>query len=330
MIRLKKIQKHDEQRTVLDIGRLEVNAGEVAAVVGAVGSGRLHLFRLLVGQERPSAGEIEVAGLTPHAAKAELGQQIGVVFAADTLYKQRSVANNLAFHKRLRGLPQERVTEVLNQVGLADQARTRVDRLSSSLVRRLAFGVALLHQPAVLLLEEPFARCDEATISLLSSLIQQQAEAKTAVLILSESPLHLDPLCHTIHTLEQGRVAHVAKPQEEQAAAVPFKIPVKLEDSVVLINPADILFVEASGGRTLLRTTSDQFPTQFTLADLESRLARGGFFRAHRSYLVNLQHVREVISYTRSSFSLKLNDAAATKIPLSKDAARELRELLDF
>ena len=66
------------------------------------------------------------------------------------------------------------------------------------------------------------------------------------------------------------------------------------------------------------------------LAELEARLCRGGFFRAHRAYLVNLQHVREVIPFTRNSFSLRLDDAAGTQIPLSKSAAAELRGLLDY
>jgi ABC-2 type transport system ATP-binding protein len=71
-------------------------------------------------------------------------------------------------------------------------------------------------------------------------------------------------------------------------------------------------------------------PTHFTLNELEERLLRSGFFRAHRSYLVNLQHVKEVIPYTRNSFSLRLDDEAGTEIPLSKSAAGELRELLGY
>ena len=57
---------------------------------------------------------------------------------------------------------------------------------------------------------------------------------------------------------------------------------------------------------------------------------RSGFFRAHRAYLVNLQHVKEVIPYTRDSFSLRLNDPANTEIPLSKSAANELKDLLGY
>jgi ABC-2 type transport system ATP-binding protein len=107
-------------------------------------------------------------------------------------------------------------------------------------------------------------------------------------------------------------------------------IPAKLEGKVALVNPVDIMYVFAQDDRAYLQTTEDRFPTQFTLSELEKRLSRSGFFRAHRGYLVNLQHVKEVIPYTRDSFSLRLKDEAGTEIPLSKSAARELRELLGY
>ena len=104
----------------------------------------------------------------------------------------------------------------------------------------------------------------------------------------------------------------------------------RLESEVALVNPADILFASASEGRCTLRTVTGDLPTQFTLGELEERLARRGFFRAHRSYLVNLQHVKSVIPYTRNAFSLILDDADETEIPLSKSSAAELRELLGY
>jgi ABC-2 type transport system ATP-binding protein len=107
-------------------------------------------------------------------------------------------------------------------------------------------------------------------------------------------------------------------------------IPAKQEGKIDLVDPADILYVVAQDDRTYLQTASGRLPTQFTLTELEKRLSRSGFFRAHRSYLVNLQHVKEVIPFTRDSFTLRLKDEAGTQIPLSKSAARELRDLLGY
>lgn len=228
-------------------------------------------------------------------------------------------------------MPETRVDRVLEQVGLRDQASTRADNLGSGLKRRLAFGIAILHQPAVLILVEPFARCDEASITLLTQLIQTQANNGSAVLILTATDSYMVSLCDALYTLDQGRIVAERHPKEEEpASALPFKIPVRREGSIALVNPGDILMAQVEDGRTSLLTGDGMLPTQYTLTELEQRLARSGFFRAHRSYLVNLQHVTEVIPFTRSSFSLRLDDPAGTIVPLSRDAARELRELLDY
>jgi ABC-2 type transport system ATP-binding protein len=205
-----------------------------------------------------------------------------------------------------------------------------LDKLSSGLVRRLAFGCAIVHQPSSLVLVEPFARCDQATISLLTDQMRHLADKGASLLILAEDLAHLSSVCETVYTLAQGHIVDSYQPQEESQPQLPFKIPVKLEARVALLNPGDILYATAEGGRAALQTREGRLSTQFTLTELEERLARSGFFRAHRGYLVNLQHVKEVIPYTRNSFSLILDDEAQTEIPLSKAAARELRELLDY
>ena len=221
---------------------------------------------------------------------------------------------------------------MLEQVGLADQAGANLDDLSSGLLRRLAFGVAILHRPSVLVLTEPFARCDEASALLLSDLLRRLIDAGATGLILTGTVDQLPGLCDVWYALDHGRIVGETRPGDaaDASLATPFKIPVKLEGSVALVNPGDVLYAAAEEGRTVIQTFAERFPTQYTLAELEQRLARSGFFRAHRGYLVNLQHVREVIPYTRNSFSLRLKDEAGSKIPLSKSAAGELRELLGY
>lgn len=331
MIALEKLEKVIEMRTILEIDALHVDPGEIAAVIGPIGSGINELLSLLTGQSLPTSGRIQVAGCNPATEQLSFSQQVGVLFAEDTLYTTRSPHGNLAFHGRLRSLPGARVDEVLSLVGLGDQRKTKFGQLSSGLRRRLAFGIAILHQPRLLLLAEPFARCDDASISLLSQLIGRHAADGGAALILAATDSYLTHLCHTIYELDQGRIVAERRPHDDPVEdALPFKIPVKLEGRVALVNPADILYVEVEEGRSFLQTRTERLPTQFTLSELEERLSRSGFFRAHRSFLVNLQHITEVIPYTRSTYSLRLNDAAGSKIPLSRDAARELRELLDY
>lgn len=331
MIEIRNLQKVSGGNPAIDIPALDVGSGEIAALVGPAGSGKMLLLDLLTGKTPPTAGTIRLAGIDPFHEHEQLSQVAGFLFVEDAVYKHLSPLANLEFYCQLYGLPKSRAAEVLSQVGLGDQANSKSDQLSSSLLRRLGFGRSFLHMPKVLLLFEPFSRCDQSTIRLLSSLMQSQADAGNAQLVLATERSNLDSICDAIHILNQGRITETLRPQEERESSFPFKIPAKLEDKkVVLLNPAEILYAYAGEGRAYLVTVEGHLPTQFTLSELEERLTRSGFFRAHRAYLVNLQHVKEVIPFTRNSFSLRLNDPDSTEIPLSKSSASELSDLLGY
>jgi ABC-2 type transport system ATP-binding protein len=330
MILLTDLQKVLDQATVVDIPSLRVKSGEIAALFGTVDCGKDILFQLLIGRLRPTNGSVKVAGLNPYHDHRAFSQYVGVLFLEDTLYKRLSAIENLQFYGRLYHLPKARSFEVLEQVGLADQAITNAEKLSSGLSRRLALGRAILNNPRVLLLADPFAGCEQTSTELISQVVRKQAQSGAAVLIFTHDMTGLEKLCDTVYHLDKGRVVESYKPQQEQLRNRPFMIPARAQDKIILIDPAEILYVFAQEDRTYLQTQDERLPTQFTLTELEKRLSRSGFFRAHRAYLVNLQQVKEVIPYTRDSFSLRLKDAAGTKIPLSKAAERELRELLEY
>jgi ABC-2 type transport system ATP-binding protein len=336
MIEIRKLRKQLGDRLALEVDSLTVSDGEIVAVIGPAESGREILFDLLIGRTHPSAGTIRLAGLDPSSERDTFSRKVGVLFQEDGLYMHQSLLANLNLSCQLYGLPPTRAEQVLALIGLADQAKTYPAKLSPGLQRRLSFGRAILHSPSVLLLYDPFTRCDQPSIDLLSNLIREQVEGReelnggASVLILAEGSSHLAPICNYIFTLSQGRLTLYEQVGKIEPALLPFKIPVRQEDKVILVNPAEVLFVEAVSGRAVLRTSDASLPTHFTLNDLEERLSRSGFFRAHRSFLVNLQHVKEVIPYTRNSFSLRLDDSAHTDIPLSKKAAGELRDLFGY
>jgi ABC-2 type transport system ATP-binding protein len=330
MIELSHLQKISGTSPVLDIESLTVGAGEIVAIVGPVGSGKSELLALLTGQSRPTSGMVRVCGLDPLSDRSRLSQHIGVLFTENGVYERLSVRSNLLFHCRIRGLPTSRVDEVLVEVGLADQAAVRVRQLPPGFSRRLAFGRTILHHPSVLLLMEPFTGCDSASSTLLARLIRQSAEGGAAILILTREGAGLAQLCQAVYTLDQGRITRVDIPHDEHRVELPFKVPARQEGQVILVNPADILFASTEESQTCLHTIRGEIPSHLTMSELEERLSHNGFFRAHRGYLVNLQRVKAIIPYTRDSYTLILDDPANTEIPLSKTAARELRELLGY
>lgn len=330
MIELRGVQKVLGGKTVLDIPELAVGPGEIVGVFGPEGSGVDALFALLTGRMRPTLGEVRVNGIDPVTDHEGMARAAGIVFAEDAVYKNLTVAANMAFHANLFGLPGSRVGEVLSRVGLADQAAAKTDDLPTGLKRRLSFGRAILHRPNALIAQELFARCDETTISLLGNQVRSLAEEEhAAVLLLASAPARLSALCERKYDLQEGRMLEMRSGREDSSRPA-FRLPVKTEDKVILVNPADILYADAGEGRTVLVTGEGRLPAPYTLAELETKLSRSGFFRAHRSILVNLQHVKEVIPYTRNSFSIRLDDAEGTKIPLSKSAAAELKAVFGY
>ena len=329
MITFTHVQKVVEQATVLEIESLAVAEGTAAAIIGVTGQVKELLLELLSGRSQPTAGTITIAGLNPAQEQAAIAQTIGILPPENNLYPRLTVRRNLLFYCDLYGLSSGRADEILHQVGLADRASTKAENLTPEMARRLAFGRALLHNPPVLLLADPFADCSLPTIELLTRLCQSWREKGTTLLFIATQPTGLAAICQEIHVMEQGRLVESYNPEEEKGDNnLPFKIPARLDGKVALINPGDILYASSEDSKTYLATASGRIATHLTLNEVEQRLARSGFFRAHRGYLVNLQHVTEVVSYTRNSYTLILEDRS--EIPLSKGAARDLRALLDY
>ncbi|MCP4360870.1 MAG: ATP-binding cassette domain-containing protein [Chloroflexi bacterium] len=334
MIVIKHLQKVAGQTTLLEIASLEVAAGEITAVTGLTSAHKIAFLELLTGQISPTAGMIRLAEVDPFQERTDFARQVGVLASENGLYPKLSARQNLTFYCDLYGLLHGRADEILQQVGLMDQAKVRAEDLAPGLARRLAFGRAILHQPSILLLTDPFSECDLASRELLSRQIRQTAATGTAVLVTTNDAAHILPLCQTVVEMENGRVSSQYRPDDRETQSnLPFKIPARLEGKVALVNPADILYATAEDGRTILCTHDGRIPTHLSLSEVEERLARSGFFRAHRSYLVNIQHIKEVIAYTRNSYTLILDgglENESVEIPLSKGAAKELRDLLNF
>lgn len=331
MIELTHVHKVVDQATVLEIESLRVEPGQIVAVTGMTGAVKTILWQLLSGRMPPTAGTVRLAGLDPASQWSTLTHWVGLLPAENALYPRLTAQQNLAFYADLYGVDRGRVTQLLHQVGLTDRADQRAESLPPGLARRLAFGRAILHQPRLLILVEPFTECDGPTIDLLSRLVMEFAAANHTTLIIAAETTGLRPLCHTFYVLEQGKLIPQSSPQPvNQDGRVPFKIPARLDGKVVLVNASDILYAATDESKTTLYTHTGPVPTHLTMAEVEERLARQGFFRAHRTHLVNLQHIKEVVAYTRNSYTIVLDDAAATEIPLSKTSARDLRDLLDY
>jgi len=333
MLQIRQLEKIIESRSVLSIDQLDVAGGEVVAVVGPVSSGKTLLIRLLCGEVLPSGGKVLLGGQDIHlfpAARARLG----VLFEEDLLYERHSALGNLEFYCQMHHLPRSRAGEILAQVGLSDQARKPVSKLSPTARRRLAFARVLVSKPSVLLLDQPVLRADLDTQALFARLITSAAAEGAAILLTDEDLAWAGQCCTRVIELEAGRISNSYTPTGRDTSAperhVPYKVPARKEDRIVLYDPSDILYATSREGKTYLRTAAEEATTNLTLQELETRLSGRGFFKAHRAYLVNLQHIKAVIQYTRNSYTLLLSDSQETMIPLSKQSEKDLQTLLGY
>ncbi len=330
MLCLEGLEKIDGGRTVLAIDSLQLADGEVLAVAGPGGSGKTLLIHLLGGLVIPSRGRVLLDGEDVHRSP-RARSRIGLVFEEDLLYDRLSVKANVLMACRLHGVPDQQAMEALSQLGLDDQAGTTVSKLSASGRRRLALARALALRPRLLLLDQPSLRTDFDTRELLSQLLRQRAAEGGITIIAEEDVSWAGKLCTQILELSNGRiVARSSTTDTSRERHVPYRIPGRKGDHIMFFDPADVLYITTRDGQTILRTDTDEAYTQLTLQELESRLVGRGFFRAHRAYLVNLQHVKSVVQYTRNSFSLQLDDPAGTMVPLSKQSEKELQDLLGY
>jgi ABC-2 type transport system ATP-binding protein len=337
MLQVRRLEKTIEGRCVLSIDALDIEAGEVVAVIGPVGSGKTLLIRLLAGMIPLSGGSIVFDGECISRA-GSIRKQIGVLFEEDLLYERQSALANLKFYGQvLYSLPTMSATDALVQVGLGDQAQKPASKLTPSSQRRLAFARVLMGPRRFLLLDQPILRSDLDTQELFTRLIKQMAAEGSAILLTDEDVTWASGCCTRVVELEEGRIANaytLESASEGFAPAperfTPFKVPARNEDRILLYDPNDILYATSRDGKTYLRTDGEEAVTNFTLQELQSRLAGRGFFKAHRAYLVNLQRIKAVIQYTRTSYTLQLDDKQQTLIPLSKQSEKELQELLGY
>jgi heme exporter protein A len=188
----------------LDAVDLAVETGEHLAVLGENGAGKTTLLRILATAARPTSGSLEIFGLDARVERRLLRARIGFVAHASGLYPALSAAENLEFYCTLQGVDRGRAAEVLDLVGLAELARRPAGKLSRGAQQRLAIGRAVLHDPALLVLDEPDSSLDSGGSDMLGRVMQD----RTAILATHDHAL-ANRLCQRMLELRRGRVVGV-------------------------------------------------------------------------------------------------------------------------
>jgi heme exporter protein A len=175
------LSRHYGEREALSDVSLSLETGRTLVVFGPNGAGKTTLLRVLATLLRPHAGHVRVLERDlPGEAWAVRGR-IGLLGHEPLLYRELTARQNLSFHARLHGVPGERVSELLEAVAMSARAGEPLRALSRGMVQRVAVARAVLHDPALLLLDEPHSNLDPAAVELVAPLIGR-ASGRTRVI----------------------------------------------------------------------------------------------------------------------------------------------------
>jgi ABC-type multidrug transport system ATPase subunit len=197
----------------------DVAAGTITALLGRNGAGKTTLLRMIGGLSRPSRGELRIGDADPRLAAG--GAKLGIIGHGQWIYDDLTAEENLQFFARLYGVPDAAatITHWLDATGLGSFRRTRAGEFSRGMRQRLAIARAFLHEPEILLLDEPWTALDDRAIDLLSSLLTGARQKQRTVLVCSHQLSETLGLATHLLVLDRGRLAFAGENSAEFKAS---------------------------------------------------------------------------------------------------------------
>jgi ABC-2 type transport system ATP-binding protein len=217
MIEVKNLTKRYGRLVALDNISLTAQEGEIVGFLGPNGAGKTTAMRILTGYMPPSEGIVRVAGFDVVEDSLEMRRHVGYLPETVPLYRDMTVQGYLKFVAQLRGVkkPRRRTAEVLELVGMQERARSLIRNLSKGMRQRVGLAQAMIHDPEVLILDEPTIGLDPHQVQDVRALIRELGHTRTVMLsthILSEA----EQLCNRVIIIDRGRIVAEDTPDRLQ------------------------------------------------------------------------------------------------------------------
>ena len=209
-IEVQGLRKSFEKKEAVAGVDLEIAAGSLAGLVGPNGAGKTTTLSMMTGLLRPDAGRIVINGLDVWADPAAAKAVIGVVPAEVRLFERLSGEELLEYAGRLRGLPateaRSRAAQLLDVLGLTDDAKRLVADYSTGMRKKAALGCALIHNPSVLFLDEPLEGVDPVSADVIRRLLTRLVGTGATVLFSSHVMELVEQVCDHVSVIDKGRI----------------------------------------------------------------------------------------------------------------------------
>ena len=209
-IEVKRLSKSYGEHHALRGIDLKVRWGDILAIFGPNGAGKTTLVKVLATLVKPSSGDVSVAGFDLKQDALMIRRRIGVVTHQTLLYDDLSAYENLRFYGKMYDVSnlRDRINQLLAQAGLESRIHDPVRTLSRGMQQRLAIARALIHDPPVLLLDEPGTGLDQHASALFANILNSKANKQRAILITSHSLEQGAALSNRIAIMADGKIAY--------------------------------------------------------------------------------------------------------------------------
>ena len=214
MITVEKITKRFGNKIALNQIQFNVDKGEIFGFLGPSGAGKTTLINILTGQLKADEGMTQLLGKDTKDLTPEDLARIGLVGDSSGYYEKLSLEKNLIVYAKIYGLPNSRVDEVLEQVGLLESKKTIAEKLSTGMRQRMFLARALLNRPELLFLDEPTSGLDPMTSKKIHRLLEELKAAGTTIFLTTHDMVEATELCDRISLLNQGDLVEIGTPRD--------------------------------------------------------------------------------------------------------------------
>ncbi len=271
VINVDQLYKTYDGFVAVDHVSFQVNGGDVFGLLGPNGAGKTTIIRMLMDIFKPDGGAVSVLGQPPGAARA----RVGYLPEERGLYRSLRVDECLAYLGQLKGMPRaaahKRALALLERVELKEWARKKVQELSRGMQQKVQLAASIIHDPDLIILDEPFQGLDPVNVDMVRSLIRElRAQGKTVVLSAHEMSL-VEKLCERIALIDHGQVVLYGALADIKKQFSPNAI--EISPPLDLAGWPDVARTELRDGKLLVYLRPPATPHQF----LKALLDRGVF-----------------------------------------------------